>query len=357
MDTFHHIPTILIATVITWIVIPWLRKLALLVGLVDTPNERKIHRSPVPLVGGMAIFTGSFFSFLLTNPSWANMGDIKVIVLGAILLLLVGVIDDKLNIRASLKLLIQIALAYYAFRNGLKIDSLYGIFGIYKLPEAVQYVLTLLVITGVVNAFNLMDGIDGLAAGLAVVGLGAFTVLAILAGEAFLITLYLSLIGSLIAFLRFNFDKKNKIFMGDAGSLFLGFILVVSAISILQTTKDTSHATASLATIIGVLALPVVDSLRVYKRRIANGHSPFKADRTHLHHLVLFLGLKHRASSLLIILISALFIAVSTIFGSLIGITFTALAILALFTLVTTILRINQNVSIWKDKIREMESS
>jgi len=350
-----YILTPVTALVLTLIFVPVTKKIALKVNLVDKPNARKVHSNPVPLVGGISIFIASFLTLAVSNHSWSNIGEIKVILSGALILLLIGIIDDKMDIRASFKLIIQIALSYFAFMNGLKIVSLYGVFGIYELPLTIQYILTLTIITGVVNAFNLMDGIDGLAAGLAIVGLSAFTYLAFLTDNSFLSVLYLALIGSLTGFLHFNFSKKNKIFMGDAGSLFLGFILVVSAISMIQSAKGTSDINMILPIVIGVLALPVIDSLRVYRRRIKNGYSPFRADRTHFHHLVLLLGLQHKFSSIIIIAVSGLIIMLSIVFGSLLGITFTILAILLIFAVITALLGIYKDVNIWREKIRQLE--
>ncbi len=266
-----------------------------------------------------------------------------------------GVYDDRNDMRASLKLIVQIILAYLAFASGIRLDSMFGIFGIYELPIAVQYLLTLVVIAGVINAFNLMDGIDGLAAGLAVVGLSAFTYVAFITGNTYLAILYLSLIGALIGFLRFNFSKKSKIFMGDAGSLVLGYILVVSGIMLMKSAYNSDHGTVTQAIVIGVLVLPVIDSLRVYRRRIKTGYSPLRADKTHFHHMVLFLGIPHKWASFLIVFFSLCIIVLSIVFGTLFSMTYTIIALLLFFVVFSSILGVNSDINIWKEKIKKLE--
>ncbi len=352
----ENIITLLFALVVTLVLTPILRKMAISVQLVDKPNQRKVHQNAVPLVGGIVIFIATVTVSFIANSNWTDLNILKMLMLGALLLLVVGVIDDKMNIRASFKLLIQLLLAHYVFVNGVGITSFYGILGIYELPVFLQYSLTLLIITGCINAFNLMDGIDGLAAGLAIVALSLFAFLAFKLGNSFLLLMYLSLIGSLLGFLRFNLSRHQKVFMGDAGSLFLGFILVVSGIYMIQMAEQNANQLPlTLSIVIGVLALPVIDSLRVYRRRIKNGYSPFKADKSHLHHLVLLLGIQHKYSSLIIVGISVIIIAANVLFGSYFGVTFSLAAILLFFIIITTILRINQEVKTWRERIRQLE--
>ena len=324
-------------------------------NLVDNPSERKTHSHPVPLIGGIAIILASGMALIIYPEFWIYIGQYNALVVGSLLLLLIGVIDDKMDVRPILRLIIQIAIAHFVFDSGIRIDSMYGVFGVYELPVIAQYFLTMLVIVGTINAFNLMDGIDGLAAGLAIIGLLAYSYIAILAHKEFLVVLFVSLIGALIAFLRYNLSKKNKIFMGDAGSLVLGFILVVSGIILLQSTKGTSNISVSLAVVISVLALPVADSLRVYRKRIKQGYSPFRADRTHLHHMVLFLGVKHKVACALILFLSLGIIGLSIVFGSTFNITFIIISILALFIVISTILGANRELNLWVNKIRKLE--
>ncbi len=357
MSLFSLILTPVISLAILLSIMPLLRMAAIKVQLVDKPNARKSHSGQVPLVGGLAIWFAVMATLLVSSSSWDDLTGISFMLIAAGILLVIGVIDDRTDLRASLKLTIQIALAYYAFTNGIRIETFHGILGIYEIPLVMQYGMTLLVITGVVNAFNLMDGIDGLAAGLALVSFILFGWLASLTGQIMLLCLFLSLIGALIGFMRFNFSAKVKVFMGDAGSLFIGLIMVLSAISLIQAAQGTPNIQLVLSVVVGVLALPVLDSLRVYRRRAKNGYSPFRADRTHFHHLILQLGIKHRHATLFIVVISGILIALSIIIGTLTSFTLMLLSIMATFIIMSWMLSHNSKVMYWKEKVLEMEKA
>lgn len=347
------IPVISLAIVLA--ITPLLRLTAIKLQLVDKPNTRKDHNGQVPLVGGLAIWFSAIATLLVVSPSLGDLSEVSFMLIAAGILLVIGSIDDKTDLRASLKLTIQIALAYYAFSNGIRIETFYGILGIYEIPVLVQYFITLIVITGVVNAFNLMDGIDGLAAGLAFVAFILFGWMAFITGELMLLYLFLTLIGALIGFMRFNFSSRVKVFMGDAGSLFIGFIMVLSAISLLQSAQGTSDIRLVLSVVVGVLALPVLDSLRVYRRIAKNGYSPFRADRTHFHHLVLQLGIKHRSATLLIIIVSGLLITLSIAIGTLASFTLMVISLMTTFIVISWLLSLNSKVTFWKNRVLEME--
>jgi len=339
------------------VLMPTIRKIAIKISLVDKPNLRKMHKVPVPLVGGILIVISSMITLFIFPEIWNVERKYYVLLICSLILLIVGVIDDKMDLRWSIKFGVQIGLAWLLFDSGIRIESMFGIFGVNELPLTVQYFLTLVVIVGVVNAFNLMDGIDGLAAGLAILGLSAFMVVALLNDNQFLVLLYLSFIGGLIGFLRFNLSSKNKIFMGDSGSLVLGFILVTSGILLLQDAYNTPVFSVTFATIIGVLALPVADSLRVYRRRLKNGNSPFKADKTHFHHMVLYLNIKHKWASSLIVFISLFLVIMSLVLGTFFSMTFMIIINLIVFVIISEILSLNLKINIWREKIKNLEKS
>jgi len=357
MSLFNLFLIPVISLTIVLAITPLLRLTAIKLQLVDKPNKRKAHKGQVPLVGGLAICFSVIATLLVVTPSWSEFFGISFMLIAAGILLVIGVIDDKSDLRASLKLTIQIALAYYAYSNGIRIETFFGILGINEIPVLVQYFITLIVITGVVNAFNLMDGIDGLAAGLAFVAFILFGWMAYITGETMLLYLFLTLIGALIGFMRYNFSSRVKVFMGDAGSLFIGFIMVLSAISLLQAAYGTSDIQLVLPIVVGVLALPVLDSLRVYRRRAKNGYSPFRADRTHFHHLVLQLGIKHRSATLLIIIVSGLLITLSIAIGTLASFTLMIISLMTTFIVISWLLSLNSKVTFWKNKVLEMEKS
>tara|TARA_B110001450_G_C17622103_1_gene481646 strand:- start:309 stop:1385 length:1077 start_codon:yes stop_codon:yes gene_type:complete len=345
-----------ISLVLVLVLMPLARKVAIKMSLVDKPNFRKVHTVPVPLVGGILVVISSMIALFVFPEVWHLEKKYFSILICSLILLIVGIIDDKIDLRWTIKFSVQLILAWFLFESGIKIGSMFGIFGINELPLTAQYVLTLTVIVGVVNAFNLMDGIDGLVAGLAILGLSAFTVIAFLNNNQFLMVLYLSLIGALIGFLRFNLSSKEKVFMGDSGSLVLGFILVSSGILLLKDAANSPFSSVTFAIIVGVLALPVADSLRVYRRRLKNGSSPFKADKMHFHHMVLYLGLKHKSASLLIIFISFSLIIISLFLGTYFSITFMLIINLIVFILISEILWLNRKINIWRTKIKKLES-
>lgn len=345
----------LLAFLITYAIIPVLRKMAIKVHLVDKPNQRKVHANAVPLIGGISIFLATLLTLTLALPLETGLViPIKVIAAVAILLI-VGVIDDRFDLRATLKLAIQLALAHFIYLQGIKIESLNGLLGIYTIAPWAQYVLTVVVITGVVNAFNLMDGIDGLAAGLALVGFSVFTVLAILTNQHALTLLFVTVMGALLAFLRYNLSVKSKIFMGDAGSLILGFVIVITGIYLLQVAQNTPQLTPVTLGTIAVMLIPVFDALRVFRKRAKSGKSPFSADKTHLHHLILATGLKHKNATVAILATMAIMMLLGYLSFQMIGLTIAIIVMLLVFFILTALLQFNSTLVQWKTEIRKME--
>lgn len=343
--SYLFVLTPLLASLLAWIFIPVLRKAATSIGLVDQPNHRKVHSNAVPLVGGIAVFLSANLAILISLLFDQSVKSLQLLFVLALLLLVMGAVDDRRDIRAIVKLAIQLLIANAVYFSGVRIESLVGIFGIYELADWAQYLLTVIVITGVVNAFNLMDGIDGLAAGMAIAGFGTFTVLAFITHQYQLALVFLTFIGSLVSFLRYNFSRKNKIFMGDAGSLVLGFILVVGGIQLLQAPASPSGEMTVLIGVVAVLMVPVLDSIRVFRLRIKAGKSPFSPDKNHLHHMVLALGLRHAIASLSIVGMSLLQLLVGYLTLLMAGPLVALISMALLFVTVVHILRINTALS------------
>ncbi|MEN7549953.1 MraY family glycosyltransferase [Rapidithrix thailandica] len=344
------------ALIVGLILVPRLKRWAVKVKLVDKPNHRKLHTEPIPLVGGIAIAIASFLTLLLSE-AFIHTIDRHLIVLGAsTLLLIVGVLDDKMDIKPLYRLLIQMGCAYAVASSGIRISSFYGIFGMYELPLTIQYIFTILVITGVINAFNLMDGIDGLAGGLSIMGFGTLVILSYLLGRFDLGNLYIAFFGATAAFLKHNLSKK-KIFMGDGGSLFLGFTLVIAGIQMIELASQSGsiRSTTVLLIIMGIFWIPVLDSIRVYRSRIKKGVSPFTADKNHLHHLFLLTGLSHQKTSLLINLSALFFLLSIVVLAYYFPLTIVLFVVTLLFILLASVLNINKSLNEWRNKIREME--
>ncbi|WP_113922230.1 glycosyltransferase family 4 protein [Cognataquiflexum aquatile] len=355
MNSIHIIGP-LAAFLMTLLVIPVLRKIAFRINMVDKPNFRKVHTLPIPLIGGVGIFIATTLALGLALPFDLDILGFKNIYLAMSILLMMGVIDDFFELRATMKLAIQLILAHFIFSQGIKIESLHGIFGIYELADWMQYGLTVVVIAGAVNAFNLMDGIDGLAAGLAIAGFAVFTVLAVLTNQFLLALVFLTYIGGLFGFLRFNLSKSQKVFIGDAGSLMMGFILVVSGIRLIQSAQNTANVSLVILGVVAVMLIPVFDALRVFRKRMKSGKSPFNPDKTHLHHLVLTTGLRHKASSLGIVGLMSGIILIGFISYQLVGLTVAFIAMLFLFSFVTSLLQFHNRLMSWKTKIKRMEN-
>ena len=209
--------------------------------------------------------------------------------------------DDLKDLSAKYKFVIQLALAVLIALSGIRITSFDGLFGIYGLPLTAQYTFTVLAIVGITNAFNLIDGIDGLAGGLGFMSLITLGLFLTMSGDINTALIAFALAGGFLAFLYFNFNPA-RIFMGDTGSLMLGFVVAVLAIRLLQVNIASVHPVLSNAPvfILGIVLIPVFDTLRVFAVRIWRGKSPFEADKTHIHHLLTNKGYSHAFAAKLI---------------------------------------------------------
>lgn len=338
-------------------VIPALRILAPHLGLLDKPNARKVHKDAIPVIGGLGIGITLIISLLINPYLIEIIGKYYVVLSASLLLMLIGILDDKLNLRASHRLLLQVLCAYAVAASGIRLTSLYGIFGIGSLDPTISYVLTIFLITGVVNAFNLIDGIDGLAGFLALVGLSIFSFQAFLIGDLALVILLISLVGSVIIFLAHNLSKR-KIFLGDGGSLLLGFVLVSVGIQLIETSNTTVnldvHNTISI--VFGVFLIPVLDSMRVYWSRMKEGFSPFRADKRHIHHLFLSFKLSHKKASATLAITTLLLTSLLVILYQSYGLSSAIVMVSVLFLLTTSTFSSVMNLGDWRRIIGELEN-
>lgn len=297
---------------------PSLIKVARLKHLVDEPSEqRKLHARSVPTIGGIIIFAAIIFSYALWFPRgelhgtggdihglYTAMGrayqDFKHVVAALVLLFFIGVKDDIVGFSPVKKLVGHMIVGYIlVVMAGIRIADMHGLFGVYELPDAVSIAFSLFVYVVVVNAMNLIDGVDGLAGGVGFIAAIAFGGWLYLAGDVAMALLAFVLAGALLGFLVFNFHPA-RIFMGDSGSLIIGAVLAVLAMKVVD--HDTSRLPLKLRQLptpifaMSVLAYPLVDTLRVFVVRMASGQSPFAADKNHIHHRLLGLGLGHRGT-------------------------------------------------------------
>jgi UDP-GlcNAc:undecaprenyl-phosphate GlcNAc-1-phosphate transferase len=334
--------------------IPSLRKIAIKVKLVDKPNFRKLHQNQVPLIGGIAIAIVVLLVLLVSGQRMPMFLQFLPILASGAVLLLVGIIDDKTDLHAGYKLIVQLLLSWIIAFSGIRITSLYGVFGIGEITLVWQYVLSIIVITGVVNAFNLMDGVDGLVGGLSLLGFSLFFIDALMRQDYFLAKLSIVFMGAIIGFLKFNLSK-NKIFMGDSGSLFLGFVLVSLGIkSLSQPMPYDSHSYGFLV-LFAFFTIPVFDSIRVYASRIKKGYSPFRADRSHLHHLLLNAGLSHKKTALFVVLFSFVLAITALALQPLFKASIIIILLLLSFFILLKILHWINDLKFWIARIKSLE--
>jgi len=279
--------------------------------LFDVPDERKVHLSPIPSLGGLGIFAGLILSFLITFPL-SLAAEFQYFFAAALVIFFLGMKDDILVISPIKKLIGQFIAAFLIiYKGGIQIKSMHGFMGIYELPEVMSLALTYLTVIVIINSFNLIDGVDGLAGSLGLMTALVFGTYFFYVGQLPYSLLSFILAGSLLGFLIFN-HSPARIFMGDTGSLLLGLINAILVIRFISTADNpVSHfpLTSSPAIGFSILMVPLFDTIRVFSVRILNRRSPFSPDRNHIHHLLLDRGLSHSAVTYSCVGLNLLFIA------------------------------------------------
>lgn len=307
---------------------PSLIKVAKLKHLVDEPGEdRKVHRKRIPTIGGIIIFSSILFAYTLWFPDAnssiyslsADLRDFKYIIASLIILFFVGVKDDIIGTAPVKKLLAHMLVAFILVMMAeIRITSMYGLFGVYVLPEWGSVLLSFFAYIVVVNAFNLIDGLDGLAGGIGIINGLLFGTWFILAGNLALALLAFVLAGALAGFLLFNFSPA-KIFMGDSGSLTIGCIISILAIQMIEHPTDElpemlqNVSTPVLA--MSILVYPLIDTLRIFIVRAMKGQSPFSADKNHIHHRLIAYGLSHAQTAGMLYLFNFIVAGVAVLTG------------------------------------------
>ncbi len=293
------------AFVVTLIVIPPIIQLIKKYRLFDIPDARKEHTSPIPTMGGIAIIAGMLMALLLWFPFSNNIEQICFFFSITVLFGL-GMMDDLKDLSARYKFIIQFGLSTLIAVAGIRISSFEGLFGIGELPLMAQYTVTILAVVGITNAFNLIDGIDGLAGGLGFMSLVTLGIFLTMAGDVNTALIAFALAGGILAFMYFNLNPA-RIFMGDTGSLVLGFVLAVLCIRLMQVNLFAINSVIPHAPlfVLGIVLIPVYDTLRVFTTRVWKGGSPFSPDKTHIHHLLTNQGFSHSFTSKLICFLHA----------------------------------------------------
>lgn len=326
---FAYAFTFLVALAVTFVLTPVVKNFAIRIGAVDKPDARKVHHGLIPRLGGLAIYVGFMVSVITTIGFTYEMVGIMV---GATFLIAVGIADDVYSLPPKVKLLGQIiaaAIPVVIFNINIEWIDVPRL-GIIYLPEIISLPLTIFWIIGFVNTVNLIDGLDGLAAGIATIASIAIALLAFQMGQWVAAAAMVAMTGACLAFLQYNFNPA-KIFMGDTGSMFLGYI--ISAVSVMGSMKTV--ATAVLIVPLLALTVPITDTLLAIVRRKSSGVPIFSPDKNHLHHRLLAKGLNQKQVVLVMYALTAFFSCTALIVIHLslwIGIAIVAIA-LVLFVL------------------------
>lgn len=340
----HKFPflVVLVSFAIGYFFMPVVIRIAKNYNFVVSPNKRTSHSGEIPNVGGVNIFVSFLITVFLF--SFEVFYSVQFTLLGLFIILIVGFIDDLINIKVSSKLFGELLAAFFLIVIAdIRLSNLHGFLGIYEIPLIFSYFLSFFVFIVIVNALNLIDGIDGLASGLGILYSLFFAVYFQLIGHPDLSITAFAMTGSLIVFFYYNvFSDKNKIFMGDSGSLLLGYIFNVFIFSFCEINAsgdlpEKYQISAAPAVAFTVLIVPIFDTIRVMITRIKKGYSPFRADRNHVHHLMLSLGLKHRQVTFILMGISAVFIILAVL-GRNLSNGVLALVVLIICSLLTKIL-------------------
>lgn len=298
--------SLLIAAVLGFVVNQFFSKKALIIAkrkeLFAEVNHRSSHSTPIPAFGGISLFV-VFICAALTMLGIGSSHSIGFVVLSAFILFMSGLKDDLMGTSARTKLLVQLGTACLVLLNSeLTVTHLSGFFGIGEVTPIAGFLISLGFIVFLVNAYNLIDGIDGLAGIIAIIAFSVFGIYYYVNDNSFLVVILASMIGALVSFLTWNFaSSKRKMFMGDTGSLVIGFILAVNALIIMagQPVNPEPFFVPQNAVIfiLTILVIPVLDTLRIVVIRLSNSQKPWVADRNHMHHLLLDKGLSHKQAT------------------------------------------------------------
>jgi len=309
MVTFLAVCTsFLIGFLLTPILILILKKMK----LIDAPGGRKIHNGFIPSMGGLSFVVATFMA-VLTWFSLQQMIEVRFFLTSFGLVFMLGLRDDLVDLTAWQKLLGQFVAAYIVVVFGdIRFTSLYGFFGIYDIPVLISYAITIFTIIALTNSFNLIDGLDGLAGSISVVTFAFLGWWFMQAGMTSYSMFAFILVGGVLSFLIFNWHPA-KIFMGDTGSLSLGFALSVMTILFVNTNGTMNDYegwkfTAPIASGLALLIIPIYDTCRIFTKRTLKGKSPFAADKSHIHHFMIRMGLRHDQVTLSLVFIKIIFI-------------------------------------------------
>lgn len=311
MEDFYYLLSFIVAAMAVFVVHPSLVKIAHLKSIVDNPDARKLNKVPVPVLGGVGVFFGIMFSLSVAGYYVEGMNIQFELIIAMLIMLYTGVGDDILQLSPRLRFALQIfVVCLMMFLGGIYIDDFHGLWGIGRLPWYIAVTLTIFSCVGIINSINLIDGVDGLCSGYGVFASLAFAFCFLRMGDVSYAILAFAVAGAIFPFMLHNmFGERYKMFLGDGGSLVLGFICSLYVMRVIQSGNEVvSESTISLT--LAVLAIPVFDTLRVMTARIIAKRSPFSPDKTHLHHMFIRLGYSHVITALNVIFLNGLVVLI-----------------------------------------------
>lgn len=306
---FGIILPFLIAMVITTLVHPYIVKMAKSRNLVDVPDARKLQREPIPVMGGLAVFFGIVMGAGATS-TFFNTYALFTCIITLTMMMYVGMLDDMIGLSPVLRLVLELAMvAFIVKMDQTSINDFHGLFGIGKLPVYLSLPLCAVSCCGIINAINMIDGVDGLSSGYCVFASLCFGLVFCSSYDGTMAIMASLSAGALIPFFFHNvFGLKSKMFIGDAGTLMMGMLMSIFCMRMIDNTSMVQEHHPKMGVIafcLSVLSVPVFDTLRVMTARICRGISPFHADKSHLHHLFIEVGFSHIGTTVSIISINA----------------------------------------------------
>ncbi len=309
---------VLIVLVVSLVAAQWIFPKVLNVAhsknIVDNPDARKLQRRPVPVLGGACVFFG-LTAGIATTYLMIDCAVLMPVLFAVVIMFGLGTLDDIIELSPKMRFIIEILVVLMIFcANGLMIDHFHGLWGVERVPTLVAVLLTIVAAVGIINAINLIDGVDGLSTGYCITASLLFGIMAWRVGDTTFLMLAVVSIGALFPFFMHNvFGKNSKMFIGDGGTLVMGVIMSAFVTNLLGTNSVYAslepEGVGLIPFTLAVLAVPVFDTLRVMAMRMLRGNSPFKPDKTHLHHLFIELGFSHVGTTISILLLNLFVVA------------------------------------------------
>lgn len=313
------IPAVLAFLGTLW-VHPKILKIAILKNLVDNPDARKLQRTPVPVMGGLAVFFGIIIglcsSQTIFGGSFEDISYAFLLVSAMLIMLYVGTIDDILDLTPTTRFIIEILIVMWLmYVNKTSINNFWGLWGVEEIPLWCSWPLTIFAAVGIINAINLIDGVNGLSSGFCFMASVLFAAIFYTTGNVKMTILAVSAAGAIIPFFLHNvFGDKTKMFIGDGGTLVIGTMMSIFVMDILHSGSQCAPLAEKgmglIPLTLSILCIPVSDTLRVMSMRILRGTSPFHPDRTHLHHIFIELGFSHVGTTISILSLNGLVVAI-----------------------------------------------